>query len=421
MAVFAALVVVACAGGGGSGSANGPVVQAFAASANNLRAAQSTRLSWTVTGAQSCAIDQGVGTVPCTGSQTVTPGTTRMYTLTATNAEGSSTATVLVEAGGTGRYVFVVDNGSALATGYAVDPATGSLGFLGSAPTGADAQGVAVHPSGRFLYVANAGSDTVSMYGVDRDTGAIAPAGTVAAGNQPTEIAIDPTGRFAYVVNANGGGAGTLSAYTIDGSGQLQPNGPPAALFNGSDSVTVDGGGRFVYAISLSNNLITQFAIQADGTLQNLGNTAVLQPSQIAADPTGRFVYLATLGGGVAAYIISPDGTMSALGSTGVQTFSSVAVDGTGRFVYAGNPVTNQLQLFTINQNTGVVAASGAPVQLNFIPNGIASDPGGTFLYVAGAAPASVQAFQIDPTTGALTPVSTIPSPGEARGVVVTR
>ena len=55
-------------------------------------------LEWTVSGATSLSIDQGVG--PVTGTRAyVEPGVTRTYTLTATNASGSATRSVTITVG----------------------------------------------------------------------------------------------------------------------------------------------------------------------------------------------------------------------------------------------------------------------------------------------------------------------------------
>ncbi|MBI4912161.1 MAG: hypothetical protein HY823_05445 [Acidobacteria bacterium] len=75
-----------------------PVITAFAANPSVITTGGSTTLSWTVTGATTLNIDQGVGTVSGS-SKVLTPNGTTTYTLTATNAAGSTasaTATVTV-------------------------------------------------------------------------------------------------------------------------------------------------------------------------------------------------------------------------------------------------------------------------------------------------------------------------------------
>ena len=83
------------------GSAAGPTIQSFVASPPSIQGGQSSTLSWSVTGATSVSIDQGLGTVAGT-SVSVSPTSTTAYTLTATNASGSSTATVTVTVTATG-------------------------------------------------------------------------------------------------------------------------------------------------------------------------------------------------------------------------------------------------------------------------------------------------------------------------------
>ncbi len=76
-----------------------PVISSFEATPNPIIEGTSTTLSWTTAGASSVSIDQGIGGVSTSGSQSVSPLDTVTYELTATNAYGSRTATVTVEVG----------------------------------------------------------------------------------------------------------------------------------------------------------------------------------------------------------------------------------------------------------------------------------------------------------------------------------
>ena len=81
-----------------SSTASAPVIGSFEASASKVPAGTEVTLSWSVTGADSLFIDQGVGTV--TGTSTaVTADSTTTYTLMAANALGAATAAVTVSAG----------------------------------------------------------------------------------------------------------------------------------------------------------------------------------------------------------------------------------------------------------------------------------------------------------------------------------
>jgi hypothetical protein len=73
-----------------------PVIDSFNASPASISAGESSSLSWTVSGANTVSIDQGIGNVALTGTREVTPGVTTIYTLTASNSAGGVTATTQV-------------------------------------------------------------------------------------------------------------------------------------------------------------------------------------------------------------------------------------------------------------------------------------------------------------------------------------
>lgn len=92
--------------------ATAPTIQTFTASPESLTIGQSAALAWSVFGATSVSIDQGIGIVSATGSTSVTLAITRTYTLTATNAAGTVTAAVTVAVGGEAPIDLAYDFGS---------------------------------------------------------------------------------------------------------------------------------------------------------------------------------------------------------------------------------------------------------------------------------------------------------------------
>lgn len=73
-----------------------PVINSFNASPSSISAGDSSSLSWTVSGAASVSIDQGIGNVALTGTRAVAPAATTIYTLTASSTGGMVTATTQV-------------------------------------------------------------------------------------------------------------------------------------------------------------------------------------------------------------------------------------------------------------------------------------------------------------------------------------
>ena len=88
-----------------SASGAPPVINSFVASPSAIVAGQPATLSWSVSNATAVSIDNGIGSQPVSGSVTVSPAQTTVYTLTATGPSGSVSAqtTVTVFAPGSKR------------------------------------------------------------------------------------------------------------------------------------------------------------------------------------------------------------------------------------------------------------------------------------------------------------------------------
>jgi hypothetical protein len=69
-----------------SGQIAAPQIQSFTATPSNIPYGASSTLSWSVAGATTVSIDQGIGSVPASASKVLTPGRTRTYTLVAQNS-----------------------------------------------------------------------------------------------------------------------------------------------------------------------------------------------------------------------------------------------------------------------------------------------------------------------------------------------
>ncbi|MGA2368207.1 MAG: hypothetical protein ABSF74_06530, partial [Dehalococcoidia bacterium] len=73
-----------------------PLVINLSANPAVLMAGGSAALQWNVMGADSVSIDQGIGSVPVSGNQLITPAQTTTYTLTASNTSGILTKSFVV-------------------------------------------------------------------------------------------------------------------------------------------------------------------------------------------------------------------------------------------------------------------------------------------------------------------------------------
>jgi hypothetical protein len=68
-----------------------PVIGAFSNNPSAINSGGTTTLLWNVTGANMVSIDQGIGLVDVAGTRVVSPATSTVYTISATNATGTVT------------------------------------------------------------------------------------------------------------------------------------------------------------------------------------------------------------------------------------------------------------------------------------------------------------------------------------------
>jgi 6-phosphogluconolactonase len=149
-------------------------------------------------------------------------------------------------------------------------------------------------------------------------------------------------------------------------------------------------------------------------------------PVSVAVDPSGKFAYVANTGqigqnGSVSGYTINQSsGALTPIGpavTAGINP-ESVAVDPSGKFVYVANfgtalsvsPSPGTVSGYTIDPTTGALAPiTGSPFAAGNGANFVAVDPRGKFAYVANSVDDTVSGYTIDPTTGALMPFTSSP------------
>jgi YVTN family beta-propeller protein len=294
-------------------------------------------------------------------------------------------------------------------------------------------------PAGKFAYVLNGGCDGgfggyVSMYTINPTTGALMsigpPVSTHGFGVYPGSITVDPLGRFAYLTNEGDpwgyedGANGSVAMYSIDAtSGALTSTG----MINGNcpglcdpSPMVVDPSGKFAYVVTGGGGIpfsLAMYTIDATtGALTSIGTIAAGGvPNSVAVDPAGKFVYMATanvtpgLAGSVSAYAINATtGALTSVGTIATGTDpGSVAVDPSGKFAYVTNSGSNDVSMYTIEATTGALGSIGT-IAAGTDPVSVAVDPSGKFAYVTNFSSNDVSMYTINATTGSLTSLGTI-------------
>jgi len=302
---------------------------------------------------------------------------------------------------------------------YALDPVSGAptlkqtLAITSLVNGGVGPSVISVHPSGQFIYLSpyrdNSGNTGIGVFSVQSD-------GTVAfssfAQTYTDGSTISPNGLFLYT-DTGGSQVGNwgnslcgpinvnLSAFSINpNTGALTPVAGGPAVFqlqtcevgNAPKYLTkeIDSSGQRLFVVDSEDSTVTVFAIDSS---------------------TGAPTLLA--------------GTSADPALAGNPYYSSV-IDPLGRFLYVGS-TQSFFTGFSLTANTAsgtLPVLPGMPVQVSPLPNlplgsnTMAIDSSGTFLFsndsvcvtefFCGGTDSLVE-FQIDPTTGALTQVTSTP------------
>lgn len=329
--------------------------------------------------------------------------------------------------------LYVVGQGSNAVQGFHIQ-ASGELlsTSVTSFATNPRPVALALHPSTNFLYVANLTSNTVSGYNVDHTSGFLTPVGEALApsptGPSPVAVGVDSSGKFLFVLNQ---GDVTISIYSIDPvHGTLTQTGSASLTgLTTPQSMLVSPAAPFLYVLSATpsspnnTNTISVFSIAANGSLAAVpgtftgpGNSTI---AGITTDPKGQFMYAAdSANNDVISLGIASSGALSPVAgspfATGTQP-TAVAVNGTGTFVYVSNSGSNNVSAF--ESTAGVLSeVSGSPFTTQGSGPTATTQPGflivdatNTFLYVSNVASRAIAAFGINNADGSLVPVNTSP------------
>ena len=249
---------------------------------------------------------------------------------------------------------------------------------------------VAIHPTGNFLYTAAAQSAVPSGYTIDSNTGLLTPMSTSQADFQDLFGAGDivVTNGFVYESFVNG-----IDAFPIDANGKLtDTTSSPALLTNsGVGKMALGPGDKFIFAIGTGQEIhaepavpgtLISVAINSTGIPSLLGTPVPFAGgSDIAA--SGNFLF-ALNAQGVSVFAIDPNsGTLAQVqGSPFAINNQSgfVKVDPSGKFLYVATlnsvaqaTITSAIAAFSIDSAGALHAVPGSPSALPAPVGGLAS------------------------------------------------
>lgn len=247
-------------------------------------------------------------------------------------------------------------------------------------------------------------------------------AGTSDGQSNKTQNAPAPP-TFAYVTNAPGDNL--IFQYRVGADSALTTLSPPSVSTGRfTQAITADPEGRFVYAANSTDGTLSQYRIQANGTLAPLSPATLTIPGRIpnalVVSPDSRFLYVATFlyatkdpngEAVVSQFRIKADGTLSSLSPATVPLKEtgqpvSITVDPKGRFAYVANFSGHDVSQLHINKNGTLALLTPPYAASGDIPTSVTTDATGRFVYAACQRDSSLWQYQIkdDGTLAPLTP-----------------
>lgn len=339
-----------------------------------------------------------------------------------------SVASPLLAQTPTPQFVYVAGAGASSISAFQLNSTTGALTPVPGSPFPVRAipLALAVDPAGKFLFATS--GNVVYVYAIDQSSGAIAevPNSPFASGSgvSPKFLSVDPSSRFLFVANDSAtanSAAGEIDVYEINSeTGVLTPS--PNTLNSNTATQTVNGiaglyvhsagNWLYVYGGTFTADVIQQYQISPDTgdlTLASSG-TGDSNARSLVGAPNGELLFEAygQQIGFVSGSGISPiNGSLTGLPNYGYENLQEegyplyLAVDSTGHFLYT------DIGSFIIP------TTSGALVPITLVEGTHTAQPWvadliGPFVFTAAlnseSSEVGIASFQINPTSGTLTP-----------------
>lgn len=320
-----------------------------------------------------------------------------------------------------------------------LNPKTGELGPALLAAKAKNPLFVTISPDGKFLYAAmESEGGAVGAFAL-REDGTLRPLNVVSSGGRvPCHVSMDSAGRHVFVANY---GDGSIACFAVEADGslgertawvQLEGSGPDSRRQKNAHAhgIYSSADDRFVYACDLGSDKVWSFQYDADkGTLTPTDPPAGVVPPgggprHLVFSSDERFVY-ATNELGISTTVFGRDPESGIL--TPVETVScspqspgpregvttaEITLHPNGRWLYVSNRGDDLIAVHTVAEDGRLSLVENTPAG-TAIPSGMAIDPSGKWLVVAGAKGDTVTTFAIDPESGRLRPTGqSVPVPG---------
>ncbi|PYV60441.1 MAG: hypothetical protein DMG98_02135 [Acidobacteria bacterium] len=227
-----------------------------------------------------------------------------------------------------------------------------------------------------MFYVADPNGDIVTfLRNSSTGTLTLSSATVIQDPNQPIDLIVDPSSKFLYAADHSDPNGSEISVFSIDSTtGGLTPvAGSPFSFQSNSEpwGMALSITGQYLYTALWNSSSVAALSVNtSSGAIAPVANSPFstpLLPEQLILHPSGKFLYAATLG---------------------------------------------SVSAFSVNAATGALSPISGSPYTTVGPVALAAEPNGKFLFLSVTFPSrEIAVWQVDPTTGALSPDTTSATP----------
>ncbi len=289
------------------------------------------------------------------------------------------------------------------------------------------------------VYVSNAGSKEIVVFAMDRDSGDLAAIErtTVSGTDQPSPtsipMAVSPDRRFLYAALRSA--PFPASSFAIDpNSGRLAHLGA-APLADSMAYITTDRSGRFLLSASYPGAKLAINPIDREGRVgREATQVLATRPKAhcVVVDASNRYAYCTNLGADIVMQLRfdAVAGTVSPNEPAAISTKPNagprhLAFHPNGRFLFLLNETDATLGAYAIDPATGTLAEVQTVPTLppDFTGKPSAADlhvsPDGNFVYASERTTSMIKAYRVDPESGTFSRCGRWPTETTPRGFAI--
>lgn len=246
---------------------------------------------------------------------------------------------------------------------------------------------------------------------------AIALGGLIGCGSSSTNT-IPNTDTMYVAARASHGVWGYYADFNIGSLTNI--NGSPFATQLAPSAIVINQGHTFAYVANANSNTVAGYTFDLNGSMIPNGTQAVgATPVALAIDSGGKFLFVANqTSGSLSVFAIGSNGSLTTVqAQVPLQNLQcpipvllpcpapvSLAVTPTASFLYVADQLQNLVFTYQINASTGALTPDPAlpPVSTGLAPSGLAMDSAGTLLYIANRDSESISGFTIGADNSAI-------------------